>query len=62
MSLIGKQKVLHVRFYLIILLIVYWFLNTYTGTFCFLSTGSGDIDTSKVVKADADGHICGASG
>ncbi|XP_027923096.1 tripeptidyl-peptidase 2-like isoform X1 [Vigna unguiculata] len=25
-------------------------------------TGSGDIDTSKVVKADADGHICGASG
>lgn len=25
-------------------------------------TGSGDIDTSKVVKADADGCICGASG
>ncbi|KAK2367082.1 tripeptidyl-peptidase [Trifolium repens] len=25
-------------------------------------TGSGDIDTSKVVKADKDGHICGASG
>nr|KYP62018.1 Tripeptidyl-peptidase 2 [Cajanus cajan] len=25
-------------------------------------TGSGDIDTSKVVKADADGHIFGASG
>ncbi|TKY45199.1 Tripeptidyl-peptidase 2 [Spatholobus suberectus] len=25
-------------------------------------TGSGDIDTSKVVKADADGRICGASG
>lgn len=26
------------------------------------STGSGDIDTSKVVKADADGCIQGASG
>ncbi|RDY13416.1 Tripeptidyl-peptidase 2, partial [Mucuna pruriens] len=25
-------------------------------------TGSGDIDTSKVVKAGADGRICGASG
>ncbi|XP_027359339.1 tripeptidyl-peptidase 2-like isoform X3 [Abrus precatorius] len=25
-------------------------------------SGSGDIDTSKVVKADADGCICGASG
>ncbi|XP_048229293.1 tripeptidyl-peptidase 2 isoform X2 [Ricinus communis] len=25
-------------------------------------TGSGDVDTSKVVKADADGCICGASG
>ncbi|KAG5100334.1 hypothetical protein JHK82_045386 [Glycine max] len=25
-------------------------------------TGSGDIDTSKVVKADSDGRICGASG
>ncbi|XP_061350960.1 tripeptidyl-peptidase 2 isoform X2 [Gastrolobium bilobum] len=25
-------------------------------------TGSGDVDTSKVVKADADGRICGASG
>ncbi|KAL2334720.1 hypothetical protein Fmac_015933 [Flemingia macrophylla] len=25
-------------------------------------TGSGDIDTSKVVKAEADGHIHGASG
>ncbi|XP_054787399.1 tripeptidyl-peptidase 2 isoform X2 [Prosopis cineraria] len=25
-------------------------------------TGSGDTDTSKVVKADADGRICGASG
>ncbi|XP_042510355.1 tripeptidyl-peptidase 2 [Macadamia integrifolia] len=25
-------------------------------------TGSGDIDTSKVVKADADGYITGASG
>lgn len=25
-------------------------------------TGSGDIDTSKVVKADADGYIMGASG
>ncbi|RDX94509.1 Tripeptidyl-peptidase 2, partial [Mucuna pruriens] len=25
-------------------------------------TGSGDIDTSKVVKADADGYISGASG
>ncbi|KHN41476.1 Tripeptidyl-peptidase 2 [Glycine soja] len=24
-------------------------------------TGSGDIDTSKVVKADSDGRICGAS-
>lgn len=26
------------------------------------STGSGDVDTSKVVKADADGAIVGASG
>lgn len=26
------------------------------------STGSGDINTSKVVKADADGCIRGASG
>lgn len=26
------------------------------------STGSGDVDTSKVVKADADGMIDGASG
>ncbi|KAK8692720.1 hypothetical protein V6N13_070327 [Hibiscus sabdariffa] len=25
-------------------------------------TGSGDVDTSKVVKADGDGRICGASG
>ncbi|XLS95663.1 hypothetical protein HN51_071671, partial [Arachis hypogaea] len=25
-------------------------------------SGSGDVDTSKVVKADADGCICGASG
>ncbi|KAB1210686.1 Tripeptidyl-peptidase 2 [Morella rubra] len=25
-------------------------------------TGSGDVDTSKVVKADAEGCICGASG
>ncbi|KAI4384768.1 hypothetical protein MLD38_002876 [Melastoma candidum] len=25
-------------------------------------TGSGDVDTSKVVQADSDGHICGASG
>ncbi|KAG0483009.1 hypothetical protein HPP92_011093 [Vanilla planifolia] len=25
-------------------------------------TGSGDVDTSKVVKADADGYIAGASG
>lgn len=25
-------------------------------------TGSGDVDTSKVVKADADGCILGASG
>jgi len=41
---------------------VYWFPNKYNGTFCFLSTGSGDIDISKVVKADADGHIFGASG
>ena len=32
--------------------------------FCFwvFSTGSGDVDTSKVVKADADGCIRGASG
>lgn len=29
---------------------------------CFISTGSGDIDTSTVVKTDADGCICGASG
>jgi hypothetical protein len=26
------------------------------------STGSGDVDTSKVVKADAEGAIVGASG
>ena len=26
------------------------------------STGSGDIDTSKVVEADDDGYIVGASG
>jgi len=26
------------------------------------STGSGDVDTSKVVKADADDAIVGASG
>jgi hypothetical protein len=26
------------------------------------STGSGDVDTSKVVKADDDGSIVGASG
>lgn len=26
------------------------------------STGSGDIDTSKVVKPDADGRIIGALG
>ncbi|QHO33360.1 Tripeptidyl-peptidase [Arachis hypogaea] len=25
-------------------------------------SGSGDVNTSKVVKADADGCICGASG
>ena len=30
--------------------------------FWVFSTGSGDVDTSKVVKADADGCIRGASG
>lgn len=30
--------------------------------FLSFSTGSGDIDTSTVVKADEDGHIRGASG
>ncbi|KAJ1385009.1 Peptidase S8/S53 domain [Sesbania bispinosa] len=36
--------------------------NKYMNHNEFGSTGSGDIDTSKVVKADADGCISGASG
>jgi hypothetical protein len=30
--------------------------------FSFFSTGSGDVDTSKVVKVDEGGCIRGASG
>lgn len=30
--------------------------------FFYVSTGSGDVDISKVVKAEADGCIIGASG
>jgi hypothetical protein len=41
----------------------YWFFDKYVIRFFLIfSTGSGDIDTSKVVKADADGCISGASG
>jgi hypothetical protein len=37
--------------------------DVFTNGYVFkCSTGSGDVDTSKVVKADADGAIVGASG
>lgn len=37
-------------------------LNCKLTRFFSVSTGSGDVDTSKVVQADSDGLICGASG
>lgn len=71
----GKQKVIDVidwwglRIWSLLLFPVGMLLkNTtnfclFTGNDCLTcSTGSGDVDTSTVVKADEDGCIVGASG